>query len=343
MNLEWTAGRGAGRPTLPPEAQDEHYYRLGGLVIAIGFQGDGCQAAVERLLAAFPVTTIDGPTSPELRLEVKLTEAPLQPPASAVEIAYGLPRLEQGEQCTVWNEAAIFATTPALGKGVLTLQRRFLEQPLAEQHNLFLLGLSPLLLARGLYDLHAAGLVHNETGYVILGASGSGKSTTTLSLVRAGWHWLSDDALLLRDGPDGIAALGFRPTLSLDPRLSTYWPELSPWLEPPVSTAGEDKRFLDPEMVYPGQRQEVAFPSVLLFNTISATPRSTLTPVDKTAALLELIRQSPSLGINRRSAAAHLALLRRLLAQTRCYRLHAGRDVYEASAQFADFLTEATR
>lgn len=322
---------------------DEPCYQLGGLVLAIGFQGDGCRAAVERLLAAFPVVALDGAARPDLRLEVVLTEAPLQPPAiEAAETAYGLLRLEQGAQCTVWNEAAMFVSTPALGKGVLTMQRRFLEQPPAKQHNLFLLGLSPLLLARGLYDLHAAGLVHDATGYIILGSSGSGKSTTTLSLVRAGWHWLSDDALLLRDGPDDITALGFRPKLSLDPRLTAYWPELSPWLEPPLG-ADEDKQFVDPEAVYPGRRRETAVPQVLLFNTIDAAPRSTLTLLDRNAALLELIRQSPSLGVNRRSAAAHLALLRRLLAQTRCYRLHAGRDVYEDSTAFADFLSEATR
>src|SRR5215217_3968729 len=58
----------------------------------------------------------------------------------------------------------------------------------------------------GLFELHAAGMVHpeSEQGVLIIGPSGSGKSTLALQLAMSGWPYLSDDELLLSLGEDTV-------------------------------------------------------------------------------------------------------------------------------------------
>ena len=58
--------------------------------------------------------------------------------------------------------------------------------------------ISAVIRRRGLYELHAAGLVEPTTkqGVLIVGDSGCGKSALTMRLAGSGWHYLSDDLLL---------------------------------------------------------------------------------------------------------------------------------------------------
>src|SRR5439155_1238636 len=53
--------------------------------------------------------------------------------------------------------------------------------------------LTPLLFLMhrfGYFELHAAGCAYEDSGYLLLGASGSGKTTATLSLIASGWKYL---------------------------------------------------------------------------------------------------------------------------------------------------------
>ena len=57
--------------------------------------------------------------------------------------------------------------------------------------------------------LHAAGLVaDNGDAYVVLGPTGHGKSTLALAAVASGWRLLSDDLVVIRQGPLGPEATG---------------------------------------------------------------------------------------------------------------------------------------
>ena len=59
---------------------------------------------------------------------------------------------------------------------------------------------------RGLYNLHAAGLCKGERALLLPGSSGSGKSTLTLALLRAGWGFISDDMVFLKQGDSRVLA-----------------------------------------------------------------------------------------------------------------------------------------
>jgi hypothetical protein len=74
---------------------------------------------------------------------------------------------------------------------------------------LFHFTVTHLLAHHDRYVLHAAGLVaENGNAYVVLGASGQGKSTLALAAVAAGWRLLGDDLVVIRQGALAPEATG---------------------------------------------------------------------------------------------------------------------------------------
>ncbi len=74
---------------------------------------------------------------------------------------------------------------------------------------LFHFTVTHLLAHHDRYVLHAAGLVaENGAAYVVLGASGQGKSTLALAAVTSGWRLLGDDLVVIRRGAAGLEASG---------------------------------------------------------------------------------------------------------------------------------------
>lgn len=122
---------------------------------------------------------------------------------------------------TLPTDYLFFSSGLKRGAGLVTLHRSFKEKPPLSEYNFFLIGLIHLLSPWGFYDLHAVALVRDGIGYLFLGESGSGKSSTAISLVRQGWRYVSDDALLFRPSADGIEVLAFRKHFYLElPALS---------------------------------------------------------------------------------------------------------------------------
>jgi hypothetical protein len=180
---------------------------------------------------------------------------------------------------------------------------------------------------RGLYHVHAAGLARGERGVLLPGDTGAGKSTLTVSLIRAGWDYLSDDALLLRAGPVGVEALAVPDEFHLDPALAERFPELAVLAGREAYNDGPRRAFR-PEEVYARPPVPGCLPSLLLFPQIAhgGTRAEAMTP---SQALAALIRTSALVLLDERVAAPHLEALRRLVSQCRCYRLYHGPDALE--------------
>jgi hypothetical protein len=96
------------------------------------------------------------------------------------------------------------------------------------------------LRLRGATLLHGACVGWGRhRGIAILGASGHGKSTLAGALVARGAAPLTEDLLLLRQGPDGYSAEPGAPTLHL---LADSWRHLAPLLPPgSACPSGDDK------------------------------------------------------------------------------------------------------
>jgi hypothetical protein len=131
--------------------------------------------------------------------------------------ADGFCGLESGDDFYLTDGASLFHLQPMRGQAEAQLATSFVDKPVLLQCNFRAFGLLKLLRSLGLYSLHAAGLVAREgPGLLLVAGSGSGKSTLALGLIRQGWGYLSDDAVLLRLQPKGVAALALRKDFYVD-------------------------------------------------------------------------------------------------------------------------------
>jgi hypothetical protein len=99
-----------------------------------------------------------------------------------------------------------------------------------------------VLRLRGIPSLHASAVAVDGIAVALVGAAGTGKSTTTAALAARGHALLADDVLALRAGEDGILAQPAYPHVRL-------WPDIVPALlgpdaELPPLTPNWDKRGL---------------------------------------------------------------------------------------------------
>lgn len=191
----------------------------------------------------------------------------------------------------------------------------------------------PAALRRvGLYDLHAAALIEPESGccFVFPGTSRSGKTSLSLRLAASGWHYLSDDVVVISEGEKGVEARGLRRPFqtSSDSLGGCELPGLDDALGVTIPNDPE-KRRLDPEILFPGQFAASAEPGVLCFPVITGESESRLAETTKAEAMMRLIVMCPWSNYDASAARDHLRVLGHLVRQCRTYTLHAGRDIFE--------------
>jgi hypothetical protein len=175
-----------------------------------------------------------------------------------------------------------------------------------------------LLLGRlGRAFLHAAAVVGPDgRAWLLVGDSRSGKTSTCVNLIRAGWDWLADDHVVARvDAASGEVIVegwprpfnldeGFTAGRSLGPRAPT-----------------------DPARFGPGRRRRAAPLGGVLLPRVRADQPSRLQPAQPAAVLSELVRQSPWLLADPHAAPGVLGLLTQM-AKTPGFHLSLGADVY---------------
>lgn len=199
----------------------------------------------------------------------------------------------------------------------------FLSYSPFEKREFFLLGLLMLLRPYGCYGLHACGLERSGVGVLLVGASGSGKTTTSLSLVQSGWQYLSDDAVLLTSLADDIVkATAFRRGFSCTPETLVRFPDLT-----------GDSDFGDPDgkrVVHPGDTfgsfTTTCVPSLIVFPKVTAASQTTLRPLTAADSLIRLSQQSAGIMTDAAVSQRQLELLKNLTEQTQSFELLLGPD-----------------
>jgi hypothetical protein len=75
-----------------------------------------------------------------------------------------------------------------------------------------------LLAGYGRFVLHAAAIARPSSAFLVLGSTGTGKSTLALAALHGGWQLLGDDLAVLRQGADGleVSAIARRTALPGD-------------------------------------------------------------------------------------------------------------------------------
>lgn len=212
-------------------------------------------------------------------------------------------------------------------------------------NNVILYAVQGALRRAGLYQFHAGCVLPGErgTGTLLVGDSGCGKSTLTVTLLRNGWHFVSDDNLLLSEAAAGIEAWALRRYFTFD-EATLRACQLSGFADAirgQVPGKEEKRRFFARE-AFPGKFVDRCLPGAILFPTVSGEARSRLEPLKQADALARLIRQCPWATCDAAAAPAHLRVLSKLAKQTRSYTLFAGRDIFADPESIPEVITEQT-
>ncbi len=192
---------------------------------------------------------------------------------------------------------------------------------------LFHLVLVELLRHQGLYTIHAAALEKHGRGVLIPGNSGSGKTTTFISLLRSGYRYLSDDHPLIRDVGTHVEILPFPIKINVTETTSMFFPELL-HSRHPVLQSGSPKRSFHAEDLYLTSVGDSCQLALVLFPHVVDAARSQVELLSKSRALEALLPHS-LLVYHPEVARREFQVLGKLVQQADCYRLHFGRDVLD--------------
>jgi len=216
--------------------------------------------------------------------------------------------------------------------------------------DLIAIGLSPHFRRRGRFLIHAFAatppalprpksrnlpLRTHERGHrtgvavLLVGDIGTGKTTTGLALLHAGWKLLSNDSPILTQtqtlNPNSRPALrvhAYPGLLSAYPDTLVRFPELA-GLAPPAGT--REKTLFAAESAYPDVWADSAPPAGIFFPQVESRADHALERLPAPEAL-RLILPHAIEQWDREMIPAHLALLNQLVQAVPAYRLHLGPD-----------------
>ena len=197
------------------------------------------------------------------------------------------------------------------------------------------------LKQRGLFFLHAGCVAEGAAGILLIGGSRAGKSTLTLSAVRAGFRYLSDEQPLLSARNGSVEALAFPRRIRMDATTARLFPELRRLSRSPKA----DRLVFPMEKVWPNSLAPSCKPKVLIFPRFRLRGPRRLSSIPSSAALERLLKDDHLLcyrdAPRRRFSRRHLELLKRLARQARAYRLeYSTRDILSLPDLFRKLLHE---
>ncbi|MGH9888615.1 MAG: hypothetical protein ACREBE_23990, partial [bacterium] len=218
----------------------------------------------------------------------------------------------------------------SLEAGSTTARVIISEDGLARTNQLlrsFLLNVCILLFRRaGLHHVHGATLLDPRgRGWMLVGTSRSGKSTTTALLAKQGWHVGTDDiAFLCEPGARGsIEVLAWRERLALRDDVLESTGHFGG-----VSLGARRKTGWFPEEL--GTRwASCVTPTVLAFPTASETRPTSAAPLGAKDALSRLMRSSPWVALDAALADEHLRCMTQLVTQAGAWEVTLGRDLFD--------------
>jgi len=188
--------------------------------------------------------------------------------------------------------------------------------------DVMMISLAPLYRRAGWYPLHAfAALSPGGKAALISGEMGSGKTSTGLALLSAGWKLLSNDSPLLRLRENLVEALAYPGQLSAFDDSLARFPGLQKFIPPERSENAPVKRVFRVEEAFPAPWAEWGVAGGVFFpQVVPGLSHSNLVKVAPTEAMLALLPQAIE-GWDKAAIGGHLHLLGKLVEQVPCYKL----------------------
>lgn len=184
-----------------------------------------------------------------------------------------------------------------------------------------------ILKYHNLYFLHSAALYSDGTGYLISGDGGCGKTTISLSLVRGGFKYVSDDSLFIKELNGEIVVYPLYTRFHIDSDLAERFPDM---------VRGKNLRIpdgikvsVDISQTFPGSFIPYMRPDVIIFPKTYSQGESQLHPISRIEVYRRLLKQTV-LGADKVVSRNQIRALEKLVKQTVGFELLSGRDVYEA-------------
>lgn len=317
-------------------------YSISGVSLEVECEDKWLSKKVIRVIEEYFFVKVNSsiPISHNITIRFKSSNILVEVPETAQELASSpsLRVLKNGESCYLIMENSIFRIdlvnslcTGVIDPGFWGMSPKF-------QQEFLMLSLLWLLRTHEIYALHANALVKDKIGILLVGGTGSGKSTTTISLIRQGWSYLSDDVTLLMNNLERTEAVAFTTGFSVDSSLANHYPELNKPME--TSSFNGQKRLLDISPIYGDRFLHNCIPKVVIFPKIVSQGKSQLMPIEKTMALIMLMKNSGGIMVNKQISAKQSAVIKRLVQQASTYQLLAGRDLYLNPEKITEVLSE---
>jgi hypothetical protein len=184
--------------------------------------------------------------------------------------------------------------------------------------------LSAWLEERGVQFVHSGLITHVDKGVLFVGNGGAGKSTSSISCLRAGMGYLGDDFLALSLENERFVGHGLYASCLLNVHHIKRFPDLQPLGHPP-NYDYEQKFVLYLTEAFPGSlRQRASIDAVVLPRVVDAEV-TTFRPATKAATLMAIAPTSVMLAPRPNRAA--FERLTQLVQNTPSYWLELGRRV----------------
>lgn len=184
-----------------------------------------------------------------------------------------------------------------------------------------------LSLIPNYHIMHAGVVAWQGKAVLLCGEANRGKTTLTLSLVRAGWKFLSDEIAFLDLARCTVAP--FPRAIGMREQSVRMFPEITPEaLTETKSLGGEAKWLVDVEQVFPNSiGQESNIEAIVLLDGFNEVPL--LTPIAASEAMLECMKVTHSAEDDPMKLMLNVA---EIVNHARCFRLKAGRVPDTAAA-----------
>lgn len=233
------------------------------------------------------------------------------------------------------TENTVLDWGPALGHAVIepgsTKARVIITEAALERPNellrSFLLNVCILLVRRiGLHHVHGATLRDPlGRGWLLVGTSGSGKSTTTALLARHGWGMGTDDCAFLVAGSTPLTTdvIAWRERLALRGDSASAFGQ-----DGGSALADRGKTGWFAEELGAQWITRVT-PAFVAFTNVAPNAPTSIMPVRAKDALSRVMQCSPWVVLEADVADEHLGLMTRLVEQARSIQINLGRDLFE--------------